>query len=205
MISTKRRSPTSVTVPKTIIEQAAVILRDLPEKPKDELSLKEAMEQMHDYITAALTKGYSLEEVAQLLGHEGVDINVSSLKYYVSRIGRQKSATTKPKVRRGRATKKEAIATPDQSDIQAEAITSTDTESEAAPTQPIAASAASEDVSLEPAESAAATPAKKSPRRSSSTTTRSKTGTKGRTSAAAKSKPTSKATSTGSRRTKKTT
>jgi hypothetical protein len=205
MISTKRRSPTSVTVPKTIIEQAAVTLRDLPEKPKEELSLKEAMEQMHDYITAALTKGYSLEELAELLSDRGVDISVSSLKYYVSRIGRQKSATTKPKVRRPRASKKEASETPEQLDIQAEATTPTDTESEAAPARTIAASETSEDVSLPPAESAAAaTPAKKSPRRSS-TTSRSKTGTKGRTNAAAKSKTTSKATSTGSRRAKKTT
>jgi hypothetical protein len=212
MISTKRRAPSSVSVPKTIVEQANVTLRDLPDKPKEELSLKEAMERMHDYITAALVKGYSLEEVADLLSNEGVDINVPSLKYYVSRINRQKSAATKPRTKKPRR-KKEAIASPTEFG-EAEA------EIETVPSQSIEAAISPEmtaqfraDESSQPEETvaeeapakAAKAPAKKRPRPTSTPATRSKTDEKAGTKAAAKSKTPARSTSARSRRTKKST
>jgi hypothetical protein len=208
MILTKRRAPTSVTVPKTIVEQATVTLRDLPDKPKEELSLKEAMERMHDYITAALTKGYSLEEVADLLSNEGVDINVPSLKYYVSRINRQKNAATKPGTKKPRR-KKEAIASSTQWDEVETAPTDTEVEPGMAPSQPIAAAISPERVAqieetVAEEESAETTkaPAKKRTRPSSTATARAKTENKAGTKAAAKSKTPARSTSARSRRTK---
>jgi hypothetical protein len=97
-----RKPATGVAIPKGIVEQATLTLQDLPEKPKDSLSLKETIESMYDAIKAALAKGYSQEDVASFLSEKGVDISPASLKYYLSRLGRARSTgSTKPrKVRR---------------------------------------------------------------------------------------------------------
>jgi hypothetical protein len=87
---TKRSS--STTVPKTIVEQATLSLIDLPEKPKDQLHLREAVEHMLDTILVALSKGYNHDDVAALLSEKGLDITPASLKYYLSRLGKKKSA-----------------------------------------------------------------------------------------------------------------
>lgn len=114
---TKRSS--STTVPKTIVEQATLSLIDLPEKPKDQLHLREAVEHMLDTILVALSKGYNHDDVAALLSEKGLDITPASLKYYLSRLGKKKSAAqAKPRrVVRKKATDaaEEAEATPAES------------------------------------------------------------------------------------------
>jgi hypothetical protein len=101
MVTTKRRSPTSTLVSKSSIDQAASILEDLPEKPKEIWSLREAIDLLKDQISAALDRGYSYIEVSKMLTEKGVEISPSTLKYYLSSARKDKDGT-KPKTRRRR-------------------------------------------------------------------------------------------------------
>jgi hypothetical protein len=118
-------------VSKTFIEKAALTLQDLPEKPKEELLLREAMEEMYDDITAVLAKGYSLEEVGAILNDQGININIPSLKYYISRIGRKRNTATASKVRKTRRTKKATIVPKTQPSSRFESDTTLSTEIDA--------------------------------------------------------------------------
>ncbi|MGG6263599.1 hypothetical protein ACQ4M3_16180 [Leptolyngbya sp. AN03gr2] len=84
MAGTKRRSPTSTLVSKDSISSASTALQDLPEKPKEIWSLREAIHLLKDQITQALDRGYSYSEVSQMLSSKGVEISPSTLKYYLS-------------------------------------------------------------------------------------------------------------------------
>lgn len=126
MARTTRRTSLSTLVPKTAIEKATFTLQDLPEKPKEELSLKEAVQNMREVISSTLSKGYSLEEVAEMLTQQGVEITPPSLKYYLTRGIKADSASTtgRAKGRRGGRPKKTAAP---------EAIAETNGKPEAAP------------------------------------------------------------------------
>jgi hypothetical protein len=103
MISTTRRSPNATLVTKNSIDQAAEALQGLPEKTKEKLSLREAVDVLRDHITAALDKGYSYEDIAVMLAKQGVSIAPSSLKHYLARSNRQlrsKTGGTQPRRRR---------------------------------------------------------------------------------------------------------
>lgn len=103
MISTTRRSPNATLVTKASIDQASDALQGLPEKTKEKLSLREAVDVLRDHITAALEKGYSYEDIAVMLAKQGVSIAPSSLKHYLARSNRQlksKGAGTQTKRRR---------------------------------------------------------------------------------------------------------
>lgn len=107
------------------LDQAVTTLKDLPEKPKEQLLLREAMEQLLDDVQAAFSKGYTHEEVAAILSQQGVEMTAPSLKYYVSRLNKQKNATTgaKPKRTRSAGTtsrRKAAFAADDGADEAAE-------------------------------------------------------------------------------------
>ncbi|WP_068816218.1 hypothetical protein [Phormidesmis priestleyi] len=103
MVTTKRRSPTSTLVSKGAISSASSILEDLPEKPKEIWSLREAIDLLKEPISAALDRGYSYAEVSKMLTEKGVEISPSTLKYYLSSARREKDGS-KPKTRRRRKT-----------------------------------------------------------------------------------------------------
>lgn len=103
MVTTKRRSPTSTLVSKGAISSASSILGDLPEKPKEIWSLREAIDLLKEPISAALDRGYSYAEVSKMLTEKGVEISPSTLKYYLSSARREKDGS-KPKTRRRRKT-----------------------------------------------------------------------------------------------------
>jgi hypothetical protein len=107
MAPLRRRSSTSI--PQSVINQASIALDQLPEKPKENLSLKEAVAALKDIITAALERGYSYEEVASMLSEQGVKISASSLKSYLSAI--QRTSAAKPARGRGRKSKATAATT----------------------------------------------------------------------------------------------
>lgn len=92
MISTTRRSPNATLVTKDAIDQASDALQELPEKTKEKLSLREAVDVLRDHITAALDKGYSYDDIAVMLAKQGVTIAPSSLKHYLARSHRQLKA-----------------------------------------------------------------------------------------------------------------
>jgi len=100
MVATKRRSPTSTLVSKDSISGASTALQDLPEKPKEIWSLREAIHLLKEQITLALDRGYSYTEVSQMLSSKGVEISPSTLKYYLSSARKEEGSGAKPRRRR---------------------------------------------------------------------------------------------------------
>jgi hypothetical protein len=100
MAGTKRRSPTSTLVSKRSIQQASNALGDLPEKPKEIWSLREAIDALKDEVTLALDRGYTYPEISQMLTERGVEISASTLKYYLSSVKRASDPTAKTRRRR---------------------------------------------------------------------------------------------------------
>lgn len=105
MATSRKRSSGSTPISKTAIDQATSVLKDLPEKEKDTLSLRDAVELLHESILDSLSKGYNHEEVAAMLTQKGVPINAPSLKYYLTALRRKNKAAGRGKVRRTRRTK----------------------------------------------------------------------------------------------------
>ncbi|MBD1841967.1 hypothetical protein H6F89_00780 [Cyanobacteria bacterium FACHB-63] len=101
MVVTKRRSPTSTLVSKDSISSASSALQELPEKPKEIWSLREAIHLLKDQITIALDRGYNYSEVSQMLSSKGVEISPSTLKYYLSSARKEEGGA---KTRRRRRT-----------------------------------------------------------------------------------------------------
>ncbi|MCU0569106.1 MAG: hypothetical protein MUF49_21210 [Oculatellaceae cyanobacterium Prado106] len=102
MAKMQKRSSSSATVSKSAITDATAALQGLPEKPKENWSLREAVSMLQDSITDALSKGYSYVEVSKMLSQKGVEISASSLKSYLSAAKRTKPGAAAPRGRRGR-------------------------------------------------------------------------------------------------------
>lgn len=97
-LASRKRSRSSQVKQETV-GHAISFLQDLPEKAKEELSLKEAVRQMHEPIKAALAKGYSYEDVAKMLSDQGIKISALTLKNYAPSGKRQaaKAKTRRPR------------------------------------------------------------------------------------------------------------
>jgi hypothetical protein len=91
MAGAKRRSPTATLVSKAAISQASSTLMDLPDKPKEIWSLREAINALQDQIILALDRGYDYAEISTMLTQQGVEISSSTLKYYLSGVRRGKN------------------------------------------------------------------------------------------------------------------
>lgn len=117
MAPISRTSPNARLVEKSIIDTASNALQDLPTRAKEQLSLREAVDTLHEPITDALNKGYSYEDIAATLAAQGIAIAPSSLKHYLSRSNRQrktKDAGTASRRRR-------SATTEDEEDVQPQA------------------------------------------------------------------------------------
>jgi hypothetical protein len=104
MAGVKRYSPTATLVSKTAISQASSTLMDLPEKPQEIWSLREAINELQDQILLALKRGYDYPEIAEMLTQQGVEISASTLKYYLSSVRRTENG--KHRKVTGKVTKK---------------------------------------------------------------------------------------------------
>ncbi len=100
MAATTRKRPKSTLVKQETVGHAIAFLQDLPEKTKEDLSLREAVEQMREPIRAALAKGYSYDDVAKMLSDKGIKISALTLKNYAPSGRRQASKTTTRRPRR---------------------------------------------------------------------------------------------------------
>lgn len=175
MPTPNKRSSSPSAVAKTALEQATLALSELPEKPRDIWSLKEAVAFMQESITAALDKGYSHEEVAGMLAQNGVDIRAASLKYYLAALKRDQDSTTKTKTRR---TRRPRAAKAESAALSAGATPATTTLSEALTSDGVSSETpAIESLNGSSAGETAATPKRR---------TRSTAGTRGKTAAASK-------------------
>lgn len=108
-VATGKR-PKAAIVQKKAVDQASAFLKDLPEKPKETFSLREAVNQLREQIQAVLAKGYSYDEVATILRTRGVEISASTLKNYVPSGRRQPKDPDAVKSTRGRRSRKEEDA-----------------------------------------------------------------------------------------------
>ncbi|NJL55058.1 TraK family protein [bacterium] len=101
-IMSEKRSRSFTPVSRASIEQAMQSLQSLLEKPKEELAANEAFLFMRDTVQAALSKGYSYEEISERLRQQGVELSGSSLRYYMARVRRSEKATGSGKTQKTR-------------------------------------------------------------------------------------------------------
>jgi hypothetical protein len=109
MVTGTGKRPKAAIVKQASIEHTSAFLQALPEKPKEDLSLREAIGQLREPLQAALAKGYSYPELAAILTEKGVKISAFTLKNYVPS-GRRRSSkeqAEKATPRRGRKPKAE--------------------------------------------------------------------------------------------------
>lgn len=123
MTAATRGRSKAVNVNKQSVEQAGSYLQELPEKPKENLSLREAVGQLRDQIQAALAKGYSYDDLAKMLTEKGIEISATTLKSYVPAGKRQsnkdKAAAPQKRTRRSRKTEEDTeTATPELTEAE---------------------------------------------------------------------------------------
>jgi hypothetical protein len=104
MALTRKRSSAAAAVTKSAIAQASTMLKELSEKPKSNWSLREAVFMLQESIITALDRGYTYEEVAVLLGKQGVVIAAPSLKRYLAALKREKGSSPRRGGRKGSKT-----------------------------------------------------------------------------------------------------
>jgi hypothetical protein len=75
--------PRIVNVKHASVDQARSFLETLPEKEKENFSLREAVDKLRDQIQAVLAKGYSYQELSAMLSDKGIKISAATLKNYV--------------------------------------------------------------------------------------------------------------------------
>lgn len=106
MAAATGRTVRTTIVKQDKVDQAATFLNELPEKPKEDLSLREAVGHLKDSIRDALSKGYSYADLAKLLTEQGIKISALTLKNYVPS---GKRSATKTRTRRPRKAKIEGL------------------------------------------------------------------------------------------------
>jgi len=142
------------TVQPTIVTQVADLLGDLPDKPTSQpeqptaqRSLKEVVAQLLEPIQGALAKGYTHQEIADLMGQYGFSTTAETLKSYLHRTRRQtapqpakgtkKVAQTKSPQTTSKTEPKSTEAATSQESAQAEAkIAPVQAKAETAPPAP---------------------------------------------------------------------
>ncbi len=87
------RKPRATIVNRELVGQAKTLLQELPEKPKEDLSLREAVDHLQEEIKAAMARGYNYEDIAKLLSQQGIKISTLTLKNYVPSGKRQLTKT----------------------------------------------------------------------------------------------------------------
>ena len=62
-------------------------LEALPEKPRNDqrVTVSDAMKEIRAHITATQAKGYTLEEIVQEAGRNGLDVSIGAVKYALYR------------------------------------------------------------------------------------------------------------------------
>ncbi len=71
------------------LESALSKLDNLEQKPKSELSLRESVYFLRDKLRSAVKKGYSYEDLSELLQQQEVIISAATLKQYLTEFSRE--------------------------------------------------------------------------------------------------------------------
>jgi len=107
MVEATEKRQKAIAVKQSSIGNTSAFLESLPEKPKEDLSLREAIDQLREPLRAALLRGYTYLELAEMLTEKGIKISAFTLKNYVPsgkrRANKEKeAAAAKVGNRRGR-------------------------------------------------------------------------------------------------------
>ena len=70
-------------------------LGQLKEKPKSELNLRESIYFLRDKLKSALKKGYSYQDLSEILAEQEILISAATLKQYLTEINKQSAARKK--------------------------------------------------------------------------------------------------------------
>jgi hypothetical protein len=70
-------------------------LEQLETKPKSELTLRESILFLKDKLNAALKKGYSYQDLSEILSEQEILISAATLKQYLTDMSRKKSSRRK--------------------------------------------------------------------------------------------------------------
>ena len=70
-------------------------LGQLKEKPKEKLNLRESIYYLRDKLKSALKKGYSYQDLSEILAEQEILISAATLKQYLTEINKQSAARKK--------------------------------------------------------------------------------------------------------------
>ncbi|MDJ0717224.1 MAG: hypothetical protein QNJ54_23905 [Prochloraceae cyanobacterium] len=105
-------------------------LGQLKEKPKKELTLRESIYFLRDKLYSALKKGYSYQDLSEILEEQGILISASTLKQYLTDIKKESaSKRTRSKSPRSQTSKSEKISKGESSFNPDKDTTSSESES----------------------------------------------------------------------------
>ncbi len=80
MATANGRAVRTTIVKQDKVDEAMTFLKELPDKPKEDMSLREAVGHLRDEIKDALGKGYSYADLAKMLTDQGIKISALTLK-----------------------------------------------------------------------------------------------------------------------------
>lgn len=170
MPRTSKQTKTDSTVQPVTVDQLADLLGELPDKPTSQpeppavkLPLKDVVAQLFTPIQGALEKGYTHQEIVEIMGQHGFPTTTETLKSYLNRSQRQsapKSANVAKKVTQTKAPK----ATPKTESKSTEPATpqepvQADVEVASTPSKAVKASATAKRKASTPAKTKSRTPA----------------------------------------------
>ncbi|MEL7419595.1 MAG: hypothetical protein AAGK10_13610 [Cyanobacteria bacterium J06555_3] len=93
MVRTKQGQKIHVDTLQTALEK----LEQLKTKPKSELNLRESIFFLKDKLNSALKKGYSYQDLSEVLEEQDILISAATLKQYLTEMGKKKSRSRKKK------------------------------------------------------------------------------------------------------------
>lgn len=91
MVRTKQGQKIHVDTLQTALEK----LEQLETKPKSELNLRESIFFLKDKLNSALKKGYSYQDLSEVLEEQKILISAATLKQYLTEMGKKKSRSRK--------------------------------------------------------------------------------------------------------------
>ena len=104
-------------------------LGQLKEKPKSELNLRESIYYLRDKLKSALKKGYSHQDLSEILAEQDILISAATLKQYLAEINKQ-SAARKKRIKSAQSQKNDSTEFQSNSQTSSEDVTLSKDESE---------------------------------------------------------------------------
>ena len=118
MVKTKPNQKIHVDKLQTTLEK----LGQLKEKPKSELNLRESIYYLRDKLKSALKKGYSYQDLSEILAEQEILISAATLKQYLTEINKQ-SAARKKRIKSGKSQKSNSSESESNSQTSSEDVT----------------------------------------------------------------------------------